>query len=89
MIVSVLTIFVCFSIICCCFLAGIVCWDLNERKHLAVALSDARDAMVELADSLNVKDQANSQVIADLQERVQSHDLRLSGGITKSATIRQ
>jgi len=89
MIVSVLTIFVCFSIICCCFLAGVVCWDLTERKQLAIRFVDAHDEMIQLADSMIAKDQANSSVINDLHQRVQSHELRLSGGITKSATIRQ
>lgn len=89
MMLPILAIFVVFSLISCCFLSGIVCWDLVERRKVGILLADARVEMNAIALASNENSQALSLAIGELQERVQSHELRLSGGISKSAVIRQ
>ena len=82
-ILSVLAFFVALALVLACFLLGVVVVGVSHHKAMGKKLEDAYTSMETFAQVNNENVTRMSQAITDLQERVQSHDIRLSGGVVK------
>ena len=86
-ILSVLVVFVAFSVVSSSFLAGLLIRIVHENRSAQQKLDDAHSAMETFASVNNENVTRMGQVLTDLQEKVQSHEIKLHGGINRPTPI--
>lgn len=89
-IVAVIIVFVAIAILSSSFLCGVILWDMKNRIELSKKLIKAQDDMNAFADVNNDNVNRMAQAITELQDKVQAHELRINGGVSRiSPTVRQ
>ena len=86
-ILSVLVVFVAFSVVSSSFLAGLLLRIVHENRSARQKLDDAHSAMETFASVNNENVTRMGQVLTDLQEKVQSHEIKLHGGINRPTPL--
>jgi len=86
-ILAVLVVFVAFSLVSSSFLAGLLIRIVHENRSSQQKLDDAHSAMETFASVNNENVTRMGQVLTDLQEKVQSHEIKLHGGINRPTPI--
>lgn len=87
LILTVLVVFVAISVVASSFLAGLLVKIVAEHRGAQNKLEEAHAAMETFANVNNDNVTRMGQVLTDLQEKVQAHELKLHGGITRPTPI--